>query len=79
MLLIIGSHLYKTVDADLDKFSLVLADEEDAPNEICRAYRLVEGNVLGTVTSIIMDLQNQVLHITAGRCSMNPWYSVSIT
>jgi isopenicillin-N N-acyltransferase-like protein len=73
-----GNELYRTVGSDLDRFKLMLADEENAPNEICRAYRLVEGNILGTVTSIIMDLQNQALHITAGKCSENPWQRVTL-
>ena len=74
-----GSHLYSTVASDLDRFKLMLADEQNAPNEICRAYRMVEGNILGTVTSIIMDLQNQALHITAGKCSENPWQCVTFS
>jgi hypothetical protein len=61
----------------LDNFKLMLGDEENAPNEICRAYRLVEGNIVGTVTSIIMDLQHQALHITAGKCSENPWHCLT--
>lgn len=73
------NHLYATVDSDLDKFKLMLADEENAPNEICRAYRLVQGNILGTVASIIMDLKNQALHITAGRCSNNPWHCLTFS
>jgi hypothetical protein len=72
-----GNHLYETVDSVLDNFKLMLGDEENAPNEICRAYRLVEGNIVGTVTSIIMDLQNQALHITAGKCSENPWHCLT--
>lgn len=74
-----GNNLYATANSDLDNFKLMLADEENAPHEICRAYRLVEGNILGTVASIIMDLQNQALHITAGKCSENPWHSVSFS
>ena len=73
-----GTHLYESVDSDLERFKLMLADEENAPNEICRAYRLVEGNILGTVTSIIMDLQNQALHITSGKCSENPWQRLTL-
>ena len=73
-----GSQLYGSVAAALARFKLMLADEEDAPNEICRTYRMVEGNILGTVSSIIMDLQNQALHITAGKCSENPWQCLTI-
>lgn len=73
-----GAKLYPGVDSNLDKFKLMLADEDNAPLEICRAFRMVEGNILGTIASIVMDLPNQTLHISIGKCSENPWHCLAL-
>jgi len=74
-----GNHLYNSVSSDIENLKLLLADEENAPYEICRDYRLVEGNIVGTVASLIMDLPNRALHITHGKCSRNPWQCMTFT
>jgi isopenicillin-N N-acyltransferase-like protein len=73
-----GSHLYTRVESRLEEFKTMLANEEDAPLEICRQYRPVEGNIVGTAASIIMDLANLDMHISIGRCSEYPWQCLSI-
>jgi isopenicillin-N N-acyltransferase-like protein len=73
-----GNALYgSSSSANIQQFKDLLANEDDAPLEICREYRLVEGNILGTVSSIIMDLAARELHITIGKCSQNTWHKVS--
>ncbi len=73
-----GSELYIEAKANLAQFKQMLADETGAPLEICRSYRLVNGNIIGTVSSLIMDLKARELHITMGKCSKNPWHKLSI-
>lgn len=73
-----GSQIYTSDKPPLEKFTTLLSDENQAPLEICRAYRMVEGNIIGTVSSIIMDLESQILHITIGKCSENPWLHLSL-
>ncbi len=59
----------------LDKIRTVLMDTDNEKDPICRAYEYVEriGMMVGTVSSVIMDLPNRALHVTKGHPRQCPY------
>ena len=62
-----------------EDMKLILLDETDKDLPICRKFDLIEdfGN-LGTVTTIIMDLKNQVMELTRGNPFENNFENLTL-
>jgi isopenicillin-N N-acyltransferase-like protein len=68
-------------ELDLEEFKLLLTDKTDLEMPICRKYEKPTKSNLklsGTVCSIIMDLQNRILHITRGNPYENKYEEIML-
>ncbi len=57
----------------LDKVKSVLMDTGNEKDPICRKYGESMGMMVGTVSSVIMDLPNRALHVTKGNPRQCPY------
>jgi isopenicillin-N N-acyltransferase-like protein len=77
---ITASELVKNLeDQTIDKMKSILADKSNLELPICRKY--IQGKTMqdvGTVCTIVMDLQNEEMHITKGTPLKNEFSLVSL-
>lgn len=66
-------------DEGLGVFKSILLDAEDKNEPICAEYTSKMGFPIGTVCSIIMDLTNRTMHITAGNPKKNEYTRYNFT
>ena len=71
--------LTQTKERDLDTAKKILSDRENEKDSILREFEVVLPEVsVGTVTSVVMDLKNRVMHITKGNPIRHAYEIVSI-
>lgn len=65
-------------NGELEEFMAVLRDTKNENDPICARYKDTLGLMIGTVSSIVMDLPARTLHFTTGNPADNPYQQVSI-
>ena len=63
-----GKQILKQLDQNsgLEELKSVLRDAKNENDPICVKYKEILGMMIGTVSSVIMDLPNRTLHVTKG-------------
>ena len=56
----------------------ILADGDDPQHPICRPYKPRLEFMVGTVSSVVMDLPSQTLHVTRGSPAQSPYEQFSL-
>ncbi len=66
-------------DAGVEQLKIILMDASGRPYPICAPYMNYFGFLNGTVSSIIMDLPNRIMHISIGNPLENPYHRVGFS
>lgn len=67
-----------SADSGVPELKSILMDRENPDNAICASFRPVFGLPVGTVSSIVMNLPNRTIYITAGNPQRNDYQAFSL-
>ena len=75
-----GTTLTQQLDANagIPQMQSILADGDDEQHPICRPYKPRLEFMVGTVSSVMMDLPSQTLHVTRGSPGQSPYEQFSL-
>jgi hypothetical protein len=70
--------LAQSQNQTVEQAKKILGDRENGSHAICAEYKFIMGAQIGTVCSVIMDLQKLEMHITMGNPIRNDYQVIPI-